>query len=71
MKLPNNVRKFRKERKLSQAELAKISEIKAGKSYISKLENNEPVISLKMIYRISKSLKANPSEIFLFDMLHS
>lgn len=70
MKLPNKIKKFRNERGLSQNELAKIAGVKAGKSYISKLENYQPAISLKMVYNISKNLKASPTDIFLFDKLH-
>ena len=71
MKLPNKVKKYRKERGLSQGELAKLAGVKSGKSYISKIENYEAAISLKMIHSISRQLKANPTDIFLFDKLHS
>lgn len=71
MKLPNKVKELRVERGLSQEELAKLAGIKSGKSYISRLENCEPVVSLRVVHTISKSLKANPTDIFLFNKLYS
>lgn len=71
MKLPNKVRAFRAARNLTQDELSLLAHIKGGKSRISVIEKNHPVIGLKTVYNLSKALKEKPTAIFLFDELYS
>lgn len=56
-----NVRTVRKERNLSQEELA--LEIGADQTYISRVEAGKKNISIQTIGRIAKALKVSTSEL--------
>ncbi|WP_025686054.1 helix-turn-helix domain-containing protein [Paenibacillus maysiensis] len=61
------IRNLRKQRGLSQAKLAELSELQD--SYIGGIERGERNISLKSIDKITSALEVEPVEIFRFGSL--
>lgn len=60
--LADNVKKYRKQIRLSQEKLTKILE--CSREFISRVENNHEKLSLKMILKLSYFFKISPSEFF-------
>lgn len=56
------VSKIRKEKKLTQAQLAEL--VGVSQAHISRLENGDDSASLKLIYEIASALKVQPSDLF-------
>lgn len=64
-KLGDSIRSIRKERGISQEELAAKADIE--RSYMGKIERGEANASVATLFRISRSLKTNLSTLFAFD----
>lgn len=63
--LGKNIKKYRLASKLTQEELAEIVGIHP--TYVGKLESGKNNPSIKMIYKITRSLKISLLDIFDFD----
>lgn len=61
--LGNNIRKFRKDKKLSQEVLA--FNIDSARNYIGCIERAEKVVSLNILYKIAKVLDVKIEELFI------
>lgn len=61
-KLGNNIRKLRKQNKLSQEELA--FRVSSARNYIGCIERAEKAASLAMIYDIASALDVNIEDLF-------
>jgi len=59
-----NIKKFRKERKLTQEALADASEIE--RSYMGTIERGERNPTLLKVYRIAKALKVSAEQLLPF-----
>ncbi|MCE3398542.1 helix-turn-helix domain-containing protein, partial [Staphylococcus aureus] len=59
MNIGDNIKKIRKEKKLSQSDLAASLEI--SQSYLSDLENNRKNIGIKTVEKIAKKLDVTTS----------
>ncbi len=60
--IAKNVRRIRKERKLSQENFAE--KLGCSREFISRAENLKERLSLKMILKISFLFKVNPADFF-------
>lgn len=64
-KLGRKIKEFRRERKLTQEELAEL--IKTSYKYIQRIEGKTPPdIRLSTIEKLAKALKTTPSELLKF-----
>ena len=63
-KLGLNIAYYRKERGLSQLQLAEAAEI--SRTHISRIENNDCAVSLDVIFNIAKALTIPASKLFEF-----
>jgi transcriptional regulator with XRE-family HTH domain len=60
-----NMKKYRKERQISQMKLAEM--LNTSTSYIGEIEINNRVPSMAMVERIAKALKIEPYRLFMDD----
>lgn len=63
--LANNIRKFRKQKKLSQNQLAELLGI--SREHLAKLETTKRCISLKLLFKLSDALNISLKELFTFE----
>lgn len=63
-KLGLNIAYYRKERGLSQMQLADMIDI--SRTHMSRIENNDCAVSLDVIFRIAKSLDVPVAKLFEF-----
>ncbi len=63
--MENKIKEYRKERQITQDELAKAVEV--TRQTIISLENGKYDASLKLAYKISRYFKAAIEEIFIFE----
>lgn len=63
-KFGRRLKKIRKELKLSQEELAKISDL--HRTYIGSIERGDQNISLENVYKLSKALKMSLKDLVDF-----
>jgi len=63
--LAKNIKKFRKQKNLSQNELAELLNI--SREHLAKLETTKRCISLKLLFKLSDVLDVTLKELFTFD----
>ncbi len=63
----NNIKKFRKAKKLSQEQLAEMVDI--ARNTLSKIENGKCFVSSETLEKISLALGIDSYELFLFDTI--
>ena len=62
--LANNIKKYRKQKGLSQNELAELLNI--SREHLAKLETTKRCISLKLLFKLSEVLDITLQELFTF-----
>lgn len=55
--LRNNIKYYRKKFKITQEELGQKMNIKYGKQYISKIENNQVNVTIPLAFKVVKAFK--------------
>jgi transcriptional regulator with XRE-family HTH domain len=65
--LAKNIKKFRKQRKLSQNQLAELLDI--SREHLAKIETTKRCISLSLLFRLSDVLGITLQEMFTFEDL--
>lgn len=63
--LANNIKKYRKQKGLSQNELAEILDI--SREHLAKLETTKRCISLMLLFRLSDALDVSLKDLFTFE----
>ncbi len=61
-KISSEIKRLRKEAKLSQEELAE--KLNCSREFVSRVENNRERVSLKMIFILSEVFKVSPKVFF-------
>lgn len=61
-KISFEIKKLRKEAKLSQEELAE--KLNCSREFVSRVENNKEKVSLKMLFTLSEVFKVSPKVFF-------
>lgn len=64
--LANNIKKYRKQKGLSQNELAELLNI--SREHIAKLETTKRCISLKLLFKLSDVLNVSLKDLFTFEI---
>ncbi|GMC03155.1 transcriptional regulator [Enterococcus thailandicus] len=64
MKMKNNVKELRKAKKMTQSELAKMTNV--TRQTIIAIENDKYDPSLKLAFSLAKSLNTSVDELFIF-----
>jgi len=63
--LAKNIKKYRKEKNLSQNELAE--RLNISREHLAKLETTKRCISLKLLFKLSDTLNVSLRDLFTFD----
>jgi len=63
IKMDNNIKQYRKEKNMSQEELAKIC--KVSRQTINAIENNKYDPTLSLAFRLAKALQVTVDELFI------
>lgn len=64
--LANNIKKYRKQKKLSQNQLAELLDI--SREHLAKIETTKRSISLGLLFKLSETLEISLQELFTFDV---
>jgi len=65
--LNNKIREYRKERKLTQDDLAK--EVDVTRQTIISLENGKYIASLQLAFKLAKYFDVKIEDLFIFDVI--